>query len=107
MNDLVESVQYFFLHTRRLSTTCSALISCLSFLIFLGLVGRIATVGHTAVLSMGHQAVTDVTLEQLIPGLPTWFVPETFVGYAAVALALALAIWGLTVGRRIDKSQDY
>ena len=103
MDDFIESIETFFLYPRRLSMSCEALFGFLTLLLFAGFAGLVATVGQKAGLSLGKQSGPDLTLEQVLPKLPTWFVPETTFGFVVVGVLMALTLWGLAVGRRIDQ----
>lgn len=103
MNDLIESIETFFLYPRRLSMACEALFRVLSLLLLAGFAGFVATVGQKAVLSLAKQTGPDLTLEQVLPNFPTWFVPETTFGFVVVGVLIAVTLCGLTVGRRIDQ----
>jgi hypothetical protein len=61
-----------------------------------------ALVGHRAVLGLSSMAPSDATLANLVPQVPTWFLPETFPGYALVIALMCLALWGRMLGKRID-----
>jgi hypothetical protein len=103
MDDLIESIETFFLYPRRLSMACEALFGLLTLLLFAGLAGLVAIVGQRAVLSLGKQSGPNLTLEQVLPNLPTWFVPETSFGFVVVGVLMAVTLWGLAVGQRIEQ----
>lgn len=103
MDHFSESIETLFLYLRRLSMSCQALFGLLTLLLFAGFAGLVATVGQKTVLSPGERSGPDLVLEQVLPNLPTWFVPETTFGFVVVGVLMALTLWGLAVGRHIDQ----
>jgi hypothetical protein len=67
-----------------------------------GLVGRIAFAGQAAVALIGRAPATS-DLASLYPTLPTFFVPESVVGFALwIAVGLA-GVWTVHVGKKWER----
>ncbi len=68
-----------------------------------GLVGRVALAGQAAVSSIGGRSPAMSDLASLYPTLPTFFVPESVVGFAFwIAVGLA-GVWTVYVGRKWER----
>lgn len=80
------------------------------FLIVAGLLGRVATIGVSATKSMSRIETGVLLLSDLYPTVPTWWIPESIIGYG---LSIILVIAGLIVvqtGREMTRalgSHDY
>lgn len=74
-------VEFFVLHPRRLVAVGKALVFSSSAVMLLGVYGNmyIGVMGELGRLS--HHARTQSTLATLLPNLPTWWIPETFIGF--------------------------
>ncbi|MCT9812123.1 hypothetical protein N0K08_15870 [Acidovorax sp. Be4] len=48
----------------------------------------------------------QVAIEQLVPGMPTWWVPEHPVSFALLMASVALGIWMLHAGKKLDRFMD-
>lgn len=88
--------EFFLLHPKRLVAVGEALCSVASALVMLGACAHLYTGAVGAVNSLGHQVRSQSTLADLLPGLPTWWVPETLVGFVFV---IAVAIVGVVIAR--------
>jgi len=68
-----------------------------------GVVGRVALAGQAAVASIGGRAPTTSDLASLYPTLPTFFVPESVMGFALwIAVGLA-GVWTVHVGTKWER----
>jgi len=86
----------FLLHPKRLVAAGEALCSVASALVMLGACANLYIGAVAAINSLGHQVRSRSTLADLLPGLPTWWVPETLVGFVFV---IAVAIVGVVIAR--------
>jgi hypothetical protein len=53
---------------------------------------------------MAVSVPTDTSLAMLYPSLPTWWVPESFLGYFACALTAVLGLALVQMGKAIDRA---
>lgn len=56
-------------------------------LLIAGLWGRVAIAGVNAMNHLG-KITTEATLASIYPGIPTWWIPESFLGFLFVLLLL-------------------
>lgn len=89
-------VEFFLLHPKRLVAVGDALCSVASALVMLGACANVYTGAIAAINCLGHQARSQSTLADLLPDLPTWWVPETLVGFVFV---IAVTIVGSVIAR--------
>lgn len=87
---------FFLLHPKRLVVVGEGLCSVASALVMLGACANLYTGAIVAINSLGHQARSQSTLAELLPDLPTWWVPETLVGFV---FTIAVAIVGAVIAR--------
>lgn len=88
--------EFFLLRPKRLVAVGEALFSIASVLTILGACASMYTSAVAALNRLGRQVRSQSTLTDLLPGLPTWWVPETFVGFV---LVIAVAIVGAVMAR--------
>lgn len=88
---LDQFAEFFLLHPKRLVAVGEALYSVASALVVLGACATVA-----AINSLGRQVRSQSTLADLLPGLPTWWIPETLVGFVFV---IVVAIVGVVIAR--------
>lgn len=68
-----------------------------------GLVSQVALAGQAAAASIGGRTPATSDLASLYPTLPTFFVPESVVGFAFwIAVGLA-GVWTVHVGRKWER----
>ena len=95
---------FFYEQPARITAAGGALL----WLARLQFIAGIAVLGLTKLRSsvrfLGpHPPAHHFTAEQLFPGIPTFWVPESFLGFLVVAL---VAVWGLmlfTHGRQVER----
>ena len=98
--------EFFLTKPRRIVSLARVGFSLAGFLIICGLIARVALVGVPAIRAMGSASAEPVTLELLYPTLPTWWIPESALGYA-LAGGLAVAFIALAVvGRQLERFLD-
>lgn len=88
--------EYFLLYPKRLVAIGEALCSAASALVMLGACANLYTGAVATINSLGHQVRSPSTLANLLPGLPTWWVPESLVSFIFV---IAIAIVGIVIAR--------
>jgi hypothetical protein len=69
-----------------------------------GLCGRIATVGVSAIQGMGGAKPYESSLALLYPSLPTWWVPESILGYGACVLVAVFGLMLVQLGKAIGRA---
>ena len=70
--------------------------------LLLGVCGHVAITATSAILVMAVDVPPDATLAMLYPSLPTWCVPNNFLGYFACVLAAVLGLTLVQMGKTID-----
>lgn len=88
--------EFFLVHPKRLVAIGEALYSVASALVILGVWASVYTGAVAALNSLGRQVRSKSTLADLLPGLPTWWIPETLVGFVFI---IAFAIVGVVIAR--------
>ena len=73
------------------------------FVITCGLIARVAIVGVPAIRSIGGGTAKPVTLESMYPTLPTWWIPESALGYAFYGVLAIVFIAIAVAGRRLER----
>lgn len=74
------------------------------FLVFAGLMCHVAIVGISAIKGLGGNAPVVLALSDLYLTAPTWWIPESFAGYA---ISIGLAITGflvMQIGREVMRA---
>jgi hypothetical protein len=97
-------IEFFVAHPGRLSALGRALFQLSAVILLVGLGGRIATNGISAIQRMAGAMPRDTSLAMLYPSLPTWWVPESFLGYFACVLTAALGLALVQMGKAIDRA---
>lgn len=95
--------EFFILHPKRLVAVGKALYSVASALVMLGAFANVYTGTVATINSLGRQVQSQSTLADLLPGLSTWWIPETLAGFVFV---IAVAISGVVIaheGRNLDR----
>lgn len=97
-------IDYFLGQPRRLLELGRALLNSAGVLFIAGMVGYTAVTVATAVArSVSKGANTVVTLADVLPAIPTWWVPESGLGFGlAAALGLVGAV-ALQTGRAYER----
>lgn len=87
-------IDYFITHPRRIKSIGRLLIISGMFITIAGLLGNLATSTTDMILNMGSPAPTQVkTLAEIYPTLPTWWIPESFIGSVPAVLFIVLGLW--------------
>lgn len=88
---------------RRIVTLGRALCLTGSFLIFVGLIGRVATASVAAIGFLGGRHLAYLSLGDIYPMLPTWWIPESVIGYVSGAVLVLLGLVITTAGSRLQR----
>ncbi|MFC3149179.1 hypothetical protein [Piscinibacterium candidicorallinum] len=95
-------IEFFLARPGRLSAIGRAAFHLSGIILLIGLCGRIATVGVSAMQGVGGARPYVSSFALLSPSLPTWRVPESFLGYGACVLVAALGLLLVQMGKAID-----
>jgi hypothetical protein len=93
--------EYFLTKPVRIVEAGKALLWIGFMLLLFGFLGRIATVSADAVLRLARQPAEMKALRDIYPGLPTWWVPESFVGYFIAVVLIIAGIFVAMAGKRL------
>ena len=88
----------------RLVSLGHAFIRTGGFLLVTGIVGWAATAIISAVTGMATRARPKVALADVMAGLPTWWVPETPMGFGLALCCAAVGFWVLHVGQAYHRA---
>ncbi len=97
-------IEHLIARPGRLSALGRALFQLSAMILLGGLVGRIGTTGMSAIQKMAGAMSRDTSLAVLYPSLPTWWVPESFLGYATCVLTALLGLMLVQMGKDIDRA---
>lgn len=96
-------VDYFLTRPKRLVALGQVLIRSGGFLVVLGVIAHAATNSLSVVRGMADGRQSAPTLADLLPAVPTWWVPESAVGFGLVALLLLAGVVALRTGRMCER----
>lgn len=74
-----------------------------AFLVLLGVIAPAATNSLSVVRGMAGAQQSAQTLANLLPAVPTWWVPESAVGFGLAALLLLAGVVSLRTGRLYER----
>lgn len=97
-------IAFFIARPGRLSALGRALFQVSAMILLIGVCGHVAITATSAIRAMSVSVPTDTSLAMLYPSLPTWWVPESFLGYFACALTAVLGLTLVQMGKAIDRA---
>jgi hypothetical protein len=97
-------IEFFIARPGRLSALGRALFQVSAMILMVGLCGRVAVIATSAISAMTVPVPPETSLAMLYPSLPTWWVPESFLGYFACALTGVLGLMLVQMGKAIDRA---
>lgn len=97
-------IEFFIARPGRLSALGRALFQVSAMILLVGLCGRVAITATSAIRAMAVSVPPDISLAMLYPSLPTWWVPESFLGYLACVLTAVLGLTLVQIGKAIDRA---
>ena len=101
---MYETILAFFLtHPRRLVLMGQSLLELAGFIVVAGLIGRVVTTGLASVKHFQATEHGALPLTALLPNLPTWWVPETTLGFMAAAMLALMAVAMAKMGRKLER----
>ncbi len=96
-------VDYFLAQPKRLVTLGQGLIRSGGFLVVLGVIAHAATTSVSVVRGMAGAQHSAPALADLLPAVPTWWVPESAVGFGLAALLLLAGVVAVRTGRTYER----
>lgn len=100
-------LDYFLTRPKRLIALGRVLTRFGGFLVVLGVIAHAATKSLSVVRGMAGGYQTVPTLADLLSALPTWWVPESAVGFGSVALHIMAGVVALRIGRMYERVLRY
>ena len=97
-------IEFCIARPGRLSALGRALFQASAMIVLVGVCGHVAITATSAIRAMTVSAPTDTSLAMLYPSLPTWWVPESFLGYFACVLTAGLGVALSQIGKAIDRA---
>lgn len=96
-------LEFFYTKPARIVALGLGMFYVGSGLIIAGAIGNLGTTAINLLPTLDHAPANTKTLAAIYPALPTWWIPESFVGFVlSFVLALAGAIVALC-GKQISK----
>lgn len=96
-------IEYFLTEPRRLVNLGRALLQAGGFLVVAGLLGFLATTAGSFVAGMATSTRPVVELAEVLPGLPTWWVPESLAAYGFAVCCGLIGVWAIHMGRMYER----
>jgi hypothetical protein len=96
-------VDYFLTQPKRLVTLGQVAARCGNFLLLVGVAAYAATRSLSVVQSMAGVPQNAPTLADLLPAVPTWWVPESVAGFGLGGLLLVGGMVALRTGRIYER----
>lgn len=107
MADFIEDIWgWFVVQPERILTAGMCFFGVGGILCLAGLWGWVATVAVNAVSQKGPKQV-NVSLDTLYPGLPIWWIPESFEGLLFAVILIAVGIHLAILGKKIKRLLNY
>lgn len=100
---LERCITYFLTEPLRLVHFGRALLRVSGILFLAGVVGAMATTTISVVTGMAKTSRPTVELIDLVAGLPTWWVPESVIGYGFALFCGAAGVWAIRTGRTFQR----
>lgn len=94
---------YFLTQPRRLIDWGRAVVVLAGFIAVVGVLARVATTAASVVRSLSGASEPASKVADLLPGLPTWWVPETVFGYGFVLLLFAAGVLAWQKGQKYER----
>lgn len=95
--------EYFLEEPKRITAVGQVLARCGIVLIMAGLGARILVAAQTGIQLIGHKPTGTVYLADVLPSLPTWWIPESFVGFFISICFTGAGLYYIHLGRRLTR----
>lgn len=104
MLDALERIWMFFLENpRRLTALGKILLETGGALLIAGSIGHLICASYGIEASLTHKAPTPVSLADVYPDLPLWWVPESAFGYILSCIITVAGVYFVRTGKRLTK----
>ena len=101
---MLERIEDYFLEQPgRLIALGRILVEIGAGLLVFAAIGRLASATPGIFSSMGGAQVVAKSLAEVYPTLPTWWVPESFLGGVPALLFIGMGLWLAATGRRLRR----
>lgn len=97
-------IEFFIARPGHLSAIGRALFQASATILLVGVCGHVAITATSAIRAMAVAVPADTSLAMLYPSLPTWWVPESFLGYLACVLTAVLGQTLMQMGKAIERA---
>ena len=97
-------IEFFIARPSRLSALGRTLFQASASILLVGVCGHVAITASSAIRAMAISVPTSTSLAMLYPSLPTWWVPESFLGYFACVLIAVLGLTLVQMGKAVDRA---
>jgi hypothetical protein len=102
---VIDFLPGYLLEDPKRMVTCARWFVCTGGSILIaGAIGKVATAGIAAILSIAHTVAPMPSLASLYPSIPTWWVPESVLGCIPAALLIVGGIALASIGRKIQRA---
>lgn len=98
---------YFLTEPLRLVHFGRALLRVSGILFLAGVLGAMATTTISVVTGMATTSRPTVELIDLVSDLPTWWVPESVIGYGFALFCGVAGVWAILTGRAFQRLLRY
>lgn len=96
-------LDYFLTQPRRLVGLGRSLVNVGGFLVVAGAIAHAATASVSVVRGIAGGVQPNVMLVNLMPGMPTWWIPEGVFGFGLAALVVLAGVAALRTGRVYER----
>ena len=96
-------IEFYIARPGRLSALGRALFQVSAMILLVGACGHVAITATSAIRVMAVYEPTNTSLAMLYPSLPTWWVPESLLGYFACVLTAVLGLTLVQMRKVIDR----
>ncbi|MDY7508801.1 hypothetical protein [Ralstonia wenshanensis] len=104
---LERCVDFFLAEPRRLIQLGLSLLRVGGVLLVAGLLGTAATTAVSVVKGLAGGVRPTVELAEVMAGLPTWWIPESGLGYGFALCCVAAGVWAIHTGRTYQRLLQY
>lgn len=95
-------LDYFLCEPKRLVGFGDALWQSGAWILLIGAFSHVATAAMVGLASMSKNVVHAMTLAEMFPRLPTWWVPESIIGAIPAITLCVLRLWVNSMGKRFQ-----
>lgn len=100
---LSQIVDFFYSKPHRISQPGRIMVQIGGYLFGLGVAGKAMALFLTAVQSLAQQPQTAMSLSEIYPTLPLWWLPETPFGFIGAGLLIVTGACLAMYGKQVDR----